>query len=296
MSLKGRIVSIVIKVIGYFPMSVLRFVGAHVAKICWLVQTRDAQVTETNIDMCFPLLEDAQRKTLARASLIETGKLALEICNVWSNNAIWLKKKIKKIHGEQLLIDALKLKKGVIVLAPHFGNWEVLGRFLPNYAFTTNLYQPPKKEFIEPLMRVSRGQDGAVLAPANLRGVAQLLTALKKGGISGILPDQCPDQGSGIFSEFCGHSAYTITLVHGLVQRTGCTVILAAAKRVRGGFELSYMEPDSAVYDNDLQTSVDALNRTVEKCIAIAPEQYQWEYKRFKRQPDGKKTPYHYKK
>lgn len=295
MSLKGKIIVVFIRLIGLLPLSLVRYMGVAVARLSWLVQTRDAKVTQTNIDMCFPLLNTQQRKTLAKQSLIETGKLAFEICTVWTSDNIWLRGKIFQIHGEQLLIDALAKQKGVIVLAPHFGNWEVLGRFLPNYAKTTNLYQPPKQAFIEPLMRAGRGQDGAVLAPANLRGVSQLLVALKKGGISGILPDQCPDQGSGIFSPFCGHSAYTITLVHGLLQRTGCQVLLAAVKRVKKGFEIYYIEPDEAIYSEDLQTSVDGLNKTVETCIALAPEQYQWEYKRFKKQPEGHAKLYQYK-
>lgn len=294
-SLKSKIIILFIRIIGLLPLSWVRHMGAAVARLSWMIRTRDAKVTQTNIDMCFPLLDEQQRRGLARQSLVETGKLALEICSVWMNDRTWLQPKLKKTHGEQLLVDALAKQKGVIVLAPHFGNWEVLGRFLPNYAQTTNLYQPPKQAFIEPLMRASRGRDGAVLAPASLRGVSQLLAALKKGGITGILPDQCPDQGSGIFSPFCGHSAYTITLVHGLLQRTGCQVLLAAAKRVKNGFEIYYIEPDKAIYSDDVQTSVDALNKTVETCIALAPEQYQWEYKRFKKQPEGQGKLYQYK-
>lgn len=294
MSLKSKIIIIFIRIIGLFPLVLVRLMGAGAARLSWVLQTRDAKVTQTNIEMCFPLLNEQQRNALARQSLIETGKLALEICSVWMNNGDWVRSKVKKIHGEQLLVDALAKQKGVIVLAPHFGNWEVLGRFLPNYAKTTNLYQPPKQAFIEPLMRASRGRDGAVLAPANLRGVSQLLVALKKGGITGILPDQCPEQGSGRFSPFCSHSAYTITLVHGLLQRTGCQVLLATAKRVKNGFEIYYIEPDEAIYSEDVQTSVDGLNKTVESCITLAPEQYQWEYKRFKKRPEGEAKLYQY--
>lgn len=294
MSLKGRISVLLIRVIGYLPLCLARRLGAMLGWLLWHINSREAKVTQYNIDLCFPALSSSERRQLSCSSLKETAKLAMEICVIWGNDFNWIEKKITKVHGQAILDHAIAQGKGVIVLAPHIGNWEVLGRVLPQYAPTTNLYQPPKQRFIEPLMRESRGRDGAKLAPANMRGVSQLLKALKAGGITGILPDQCPDEGGGIFSPFCGYLAYTITLVHGLLQRTDAKVILALAKRVKGGFELQYIEAPKEIYDADQQVSVDGLNKAIEACISIAPEQYQWEYKRFKMKAPNTKPHYRF--
>jgi len=141
----------------------------------------------------------------------------------------------------------------------------------------------------------SREQDGSTLVPTTARGVAKLLSALKAGAITGILPDQCPGRdGGGELSEFFGHPAQTVTLIHGLVQRTGCAVLMAYAERVKGGFALSFVEVDEGIYSEDIGQSLLAMNASIEKCVLHIPDQYQWEYKRFKGVGNADSKPYRF--
>ncbi|MEZ5504873.1 MAG: hypothetical protein R3F38_02350 [Gammaproteobacteria bacterium] len=49
----------------------------------------------------------------------------------------------------------------------------------------------------------------------------------------------------------------------------------------------------AAIYDADESVSAAAMNRTIEALIRMAPEQYQWEYKRFNKRPDkNERRPY----
>jgi KDO2-lipid IV(A) lauroyltransferase len=124
------------------------------------------------------------------------------------------------------------------------------------------------------------------MAPTNRKGVMMLFKALQGGSIVGILPDQVPaEEAGGEVAPFMGQPALTMTLVHGLIQRTGCAVCSCYAERVEGGFKIVVIEADPDIYSADQVTSVAGLNASVAACVVRAPAQYQWEYKRFRRLP-----------
>ena len=52
------------------------------------------------------------------------------------------------------------------------------------------------------------------------------------------------------------------------------------------------MRADEDVYSADMETSLAAVNRGVERCIALDPAQYLWSYKRFKTRPEGEEPFY----
>lgn len=107
-----------------------------------------------------------------------------------------------------------------------------------------------------------------------------------------MLPDQSPSEGSGMFVPFFNEPTYTMTLVHGLAKRSDAVIVFSFALRVKGGFHLHFINAPKDIYSEDVATSVRALSQGVEEVIAYAPEQYQWEYKRFKHRPPGAKMIY----
>ena len=55
------------------------------------------------------------------------------------------------------------------------------------------------------------------------------------------------------------------------------------------GYQIIVEAADKQIYSENIDESVAALYRTVENSVNKAVEQYQWEYKRFRKRPDGKK-------
>jgi len=111
-----------------------------------------------------------------------------------------------------------------------------------------------------------------------------LLKHLKAGHTIGILPDQVPDdknRGS-IIAPFFAQPAHTMTLVTQMLKKVQCQIVVVVAVRVKGGFELQITAAPQGLYSEDTQTSVSAMNQTLQALIEKIPEQYQWEYKRFK--------------
>jgi len=240
----------------------------------------------TNIQHCFPELSDQQQQALVRSSMQEWGKTVFEMFVVWQRSFLWLEKKIIGEQKKAVFKKALAGDQGIILLAPHLGNWELL-RIMSRYRAMTGLYQPPGDKALEDIVKKARSDGGMRLVPTNRRGIVALVKALRAGEMTSILPDQTPmELHSGIHVPFFGLPALTMTLVHKLLK-TGSIAVMVAAKRVKGGFEVVYAEPDPEIYSEDQTVSVAALNRSVESLVRQFPEQYQWEYKRFKKPPEG---------
>jgi KDO2-lipid IV(A) lauroyltransferase len=182
-----------------------------------------------------------------------------------------------------LLRAELAQGKGLLVLAPHLGNWEVVAPYLASIAPLTAMYQPSGAQALDNLILSGRSKNNIQMAPTNRKGVSMLLKALQGGTIVGILPDQVPEKNSGGEPAlFYGRYAMTMTLIHSLIDRTQCRVVSTFAQRVPGGYKLVTLPADPMIYSADQAESLQGLNKSVEACVSLAPAQYQWEYNRYR--------------
>lgn len=286
--MKNWLAPTLIRCLGYLPLPLSRALGSLVGRLVWQSGGRSARVTDTNLRLCFPALDEAERRALARASLIETAKTAAEAAVVWQRSTEWLVRHTLAIEGLDQIEQAQAEGRGVLIIAPHLGNWEVIPGLLARYGTFTAMYQPPKIPGMDALILKGRSKAGIQMAPTNRRGVSQLLKALKKGELVGILPDQIPEADSGAeVAPFFGQPAMTMTLIHNLVARTGALPLMVYAERIPKGFRLVIRPAEPGIGGDDVQASVAALNASVEACVREIPAQYQWEYKRFNRLPES---------
>ncbi len=254
------------------------------APLVYRFNKREREVTERNLTTVYPDLSNTERQTLARQSLRHSTATMLELGHAWMAEPSKVEASILTVQGREKLDNARNEGRGVIVLAPHFGNWEVLNFWLSSHFPFTAMYEPPKITALDPVIRHGRERMGASLVPTNPRGVAALLKALKRSEAIGILPDQEPDWGSGVFAPFFGRDAYTATLLPKLVARTQARVVTGVALRIPGkGFAIHFLDADERVYSPDDQTSATGVNASVEAAIDLEPAQYQWEYKRYRK-------------
>jgi KDO2-lipid IV(A) lauroyltransferase len=284
--MKDQLAPALFKLLALLPLGLLRALGAALGSLMWLINGRAAKVTRENIALCFPELSAVGQSRLARQSLQETAKTAMEAGAIWRNSWPWLQGKIVAMEGDEILRAKLAEGKGVLVLAPHHGNWEVVAPYLASVANLTAMYQPLDNPKMDELVLAGRSKLNITMAPTNRKGVMMLFKALQGGTIVGILPDQVPGrEAGGEIAPFFGQPALTMTLVHGLIQRTGCAVCSCYAERIAGGFKLVVLEADAQIHSEEQLASVTGLNASVAACVRRAPAQYQWEYKRFRRLP-----------
>ena len=291
---KYYLIAGLLRMVSYLPLGAAQFIGKWLGLLAWKLGGRPKKITDINLDICLPELTEEQRRDLSRDSLAHTGMTALEIPLMWEWPVDKCLGLIKETEGLELVDEALATGKGLILLAPHLGNWELAGLFFSSRYKMAALYSPPHiKEFEDYMSRV-RGRLGSELVRGDRKGLMRLMGILKEGGVAGILPDQSPRGKTNAYAPFFGMDVMTMTLVGKLVQKTGANVLVTYAERLPNGegFKILVTPAEPGIGADDAVAGATALNQSVEKVVRMAPEQYQWEYKRMRHRPPGNPNPY----
>ena len=291
---KYYLIAGLLRMVSYLPLGAAQFIGKWLGLLAWKLGGRPKKITDINLDICLPELTEEQRRDLSRDSLAHTGMTALEIPLMWEWPVDKCLGLIKETEGLELVDEALATGKGLILLAPHLGNWELAGLFFSSRYKMAALYSPPHiKEFEDYMIRV-RGRLGSELVRGDRKGLMRLMGILKEGGVAGILPDQSPRGKTNAYAPFFGMDVMTMTLVGKLVQKTGANVLVTYAERLPNGegFKILVTPAEPGIGADDAVAGATALNQSVEKVVRMAPEQYQWEYKRMRHRPPGNPNPY----
>lgn len=230
-----------------------------------------------------------------RAGVTQAGRLVGELPWVWLSARARPISRWVRWEGEHLLERCMAdTGRGLVILTPHLGAFEVCAQaYAERFGAAkplTALYRPARQAWLRELEKTARDRPGLVAAPATLAGVRQMIRALRKGECVGLLPDQVPPEGMGVWAPFFGRSAYTMTLAARLVQQTGSALVMMWCERLpRGaGYVLHVSEPGEALAaqgeggEAQQVANAAALNREMERLIRQCPSQYLWGYHRYK--------------
>lgn len=229
-----------------------------------------------------------------RRSVAETGRMVAELPWLWLRPVDRPLGALVRWQGAELIDAALDAGHGLVLLTPHLGCFEVTAQaFVERFGDRTRLtvmYRPARQAWLRTLEETARRRPGLDTAPAALAGVRQMIRALRRGESVGLLPDQVPPEGMGVWAPFFGRPAYTMTLAARLVQQTGAGLLLIWAERLpRGaGYVLRVSAPalplpTQADSTEALQQACAvAINGDMERLIRQAPHQYLWGYNRYK--------------
>ncbi len=269
--------------LSIFPLPVLHAIGAALGWLVYLFSGSYRRRLQANITR-------AGFTTHISTAVREAGKNVLELPFIWCANPERVLR-TASVENWDIVQAALDAKKGVILLTPHLGCFEIIAQAIAARTRLTALYRPPRKVALKPLIEGARARENLILAPANLSGVRTMAKALKKGEAIGLLPDQVPQQGEGVWARFFGKPAYTMTLSAKLQTMTGAPLILTYAERLSfgRGYIIRFVAFDGEL-TGDATEQAEAINAAMEKLIAHSPAQYFWSYNRYK-VPEGVSGP-----
>lgn len=280
-------VEVLFELLSRLPLRLLHFLGSMLGWLSYRLSAGYARRMRENLGMYSAGRHPDEYRRLLRANIAETGKGITELPWVWRRSLKDVLGSVKNVYGIDYFEEYKKCDKGLIVLTPHIGCFEIIGMYVANAMPMTCMYSVPKRAWMDAIIRAGRQRGQMKLAPADLGGVRLLLKALKRGEAIGLLPDQVPSGGEGEWADFFGKPAYTMTLAGRLLQASGARVLLSyVARRPRGdGYDL-YFSPLELQAEMPVTRQI---NQALEKIIHTHPEQYLWSYNRYKTPPGSMK-------
>ncbi len=289
--IKAALIIATIRLMSLCSLPMAQRLGRLLGNLFWKMDSELARVTRINLQLCYPHMDATEREELARESVRQTACTMMESGIAW----LWSEPRssalIREVVNVELLDRCMADPRGLVVIMPHIGNWEMMNQQFTARYHGHAIYKPPSLPALDRFVVERRRQfgHGFDLYPSTREGVEALYAAVREGGCAFILPDQEPSLKSGVFTPFFGIPALTSQLVPRIVEQTGCQVICGHVLRLpdAAGFRVIYSELEAGYDDPDMQVATAAINRTIEAIVNKSPAQYQWEYKRFKRRPDG---------
>ncbi|UIN21025.1 lysophospholipid acyltransferase family protein [Herbaspirillum frisingense] len=266
------------RLLSFLPLPVLHAIGVVTGWLVFLLSPSYRRRLQNNIALA------GHRASLFKA-VGEAGKGMFELPFIWCASPRRVLR-TARLRNWDLVEQALAAKSGVIFLTPHLGCFEISAQVVAHQTSLSVLYRPPRKAALKPLIEGARARANLHLAPANLAGVRILLKALKNGQAIGLLPDQVPQNGEGVWADFFGKPAYTMTLPAKLQQMSGAPLLLVYAERLSWGrgFAVHFVPFEGELPESPVQQAR-AINAAMEKLIAHCPAQYIWSYNRYKTPP-----------
>ena len=280
---------IVMRLLGNMPLAIARVVGWLLGLVLIAIPNKFRKISDLHLAQCMPQTTPASRRKILRDSLFASAHAVTEAPAIWFGPLHRRKRWISTSPGQLAKIQQAHASgRGVILLTPHQGAWELASFFCAQVAALTVLYKP-QKGHADTLLRHGRARGAAVTpVPTSSKGVKALLTALKAGEMVGILPDHDPPEASGtLFAPMFGIQTNTMDLVTKLAARTGAPVLYVVAERLpwTQGFRFHVLEASAEIADTLHGPA--AMNAGIEQCIRMLPGQYWWSYRRFRRRPPG---------
>jgi KDO2-lipid IV(A) lauroyltransferase len=255
----------------------------------WKIPSRSRDVVHINLSKCFPELGPQALQQLEKQTHRDIGKLLAESACAWIWPADKTLKLIRQVEGLEVMQQALASGKGVIGIATHIGNWEVLNHYFCSLCNPIIFYRPPKLKALDELLQQQRVQLGNRVAPSTKEGILSVIKEVRRGGVVGIPADPEPALSSGLFVPFCGIQALTSKFVPGMLAGGKATAFFINGFRLEdgSGFKVVIEAAPEAMYSEDVEVSTAAMSGMVEKYVRAYPSQYLWSMKRFKKRPEG---------
>ncbi len=268
------------RVLSWMPLPVLHAMGWLLGWLSFALSGRYRRRLFANATQAgYP-------RGMARASVGEAGKLVAELPRLWLGRPVpvsWA--------GAEHIEAAQAQGAGVLFLTPHLGCFEITAQAYAKRFGDANpmtvLFRPARQTWLRDLVAGARQRPGLFAAPTTLAGVKQLIKALKAGQAVGLLPDQVPPEGQGVWAPFFGRDAYTMTLSARLAQAGRVQILLSWGERLKGGRGYRvHVRPFDVLNGGSLSAdpieSAAQINRAMEALVRECPAQYLWSYNRYK--------------
>lgn len=274
-----------LNIIAVLPLAVVQVIGAFLGMLAYVGSKQYRSLFRPQYE-----------------AVIRTHKLPLKLwpavraSGMLFSDSLWIWRNPQKaltlveVQNWDIVETAIKEGHGLVMLTPHLGGFEIIPRVLAQHFPATILYRPSRQEWLNEVVEQGRAYPNMHFVPTNLNGVRQMTRALTRGEAIGILPDQVPSGGEGVWVPFFGKPAYTTPLPARLANRNNTPLVMFTAKRKALGKGWLMQATRLNPLPEDPTLAAAELNVAIENAVLVAPEQFIWSYNRYKH-PAGAELP-----
>lgn len=285
--MRALLFTFIFRALSRLPLPLLHGLGGVLGRVVYALSARYRSHLNLHLGYAFG---GAVPDDIRQQAVREAGKAVLELPWLWLRPRDQVLAKIDAVSGMEHVQQAWREGCGIVYLTPHLGCFDVTAMYLAHQCPITVLYRPPRQTWLAPLMEQGRGAGNMRLAPANLTGVRRMIKALRQREAVGLLPDQAPGVGEGIWAPFFGHPAYTMTLAARLIEGDVQPILVWGERLPNGAGYRLHFEPLQLSKTSDLTERTVEINQAIEQLIMRCPQQYLWAYNRYK-VPAGAEPP-----
>jgi KDO2-lipid IV(A) lauroyltransferase len=256
-------------------------VGRFLGRCVQTLPLAYVRIARRNLELCFPLLSDAERASLLKIHFENLGIGLCETANTWwgSDRSVHNSASVEGLHH---LTDALKQGRGAIMIGGHFTTIEIATRILGTVVALNVLYRPTKNAVLAKFMYWRTSQHARRAIPYD--DIRAMLRALKSNEVVWYAPDQSYRNKGAEMVPFFGIPAATTTATSRLAKISGAAVLTYFPERLPGtaGYKM-VIGPALADFPSvDAKADAVRFNGLLEAHIARVPDQYLWMHRRFK--------------
>lgn len=280
-----------IAALSRLPVGLLLGIGAALGAFAGQILRGRRRIVRVNIALCFPELDAAAREQRVNAHFRDLGIGVFEAMLAWFASDARL-----AVRGEVVGLEHLRAAQadgsGVLLLTGHFTTLELGARYLciagvPFHA----MYRPYANAVLDFWMhRWRESRSGLPALPRD--DLRALVKALRQGRAIWYAPDQTLDRRISVFAPFFGVPVGTITATARLAEMGRAKVVPFFPQRIAGRYRIVILPALEAFPSGDELADATRINRVLEDGIRLAPSQYFWIHRRFKRVPPGTPNPY----
>ena len=273
-------------VLAYLPPGLGLAVGRRLGDALWWLLPRRRRVTLDNLARSFGREQSpAELRRLGRRSFQHVGMNLIEGCRYFLRPTDVMLSRVR-MDGDEHLRTAVAQGRGVLILTAHYGNWELLAAAHSLTGLPLSIViRPLDHPLLDDLAARFRRRSGAELI-IKRQAVREVLQALRRQRLVGILLDQNATRAEGVFVPFFGVPASTSKGLAILALRTGAPVLPVVLRRDPDGRHcVDVGAPIPPPSDGDVTTYTARFNQVLEATIRRAPEQWLWMHARWRTRP-----------
>jgi KDO2-lipid IV(A) lauroyltransferase len=261
------------------PLRWLHLFGNFVGWCIYCSSARYAKRIQANLTISGIARDPSEYRRLLHAAVVENGKALMELPVVWFRGDAAAARLVLECRGWEAIDSLRRQGRSIIFLSPHMGCFEIAARYVAGHFPLTVMYRPQRTVWLDSLLESGRTNKQLALAPTTFKGVRMLSKALRRGESIGLLPDHAPGLGEGVWANFFGKPAFTMTLPRKLQRASGAALMITFGERLPcgRGFRLHF----EALSENEFDET--KLNLAIENLVRRFPEQYHLNFKRYKR-------------